>query len=134
MNLAMVLDLLSTTDLGEGNHAVFGSGPLLVRGIIEDVNDIDIIARGEAWERAAAAGELVGLPKHNITVASLHSGRLTVGTYWAIGDVDVDNAIDTADRIEGFPWVRLALVAEYKRLAGRPKDIEHLKLLEQWPA
>jgi hypothetical protein len=134
MNLAEVLDLLSATDLGAGNHAIFGSGPLLIRNVIDRVNDIDIIARGEAWRRTAAAGELVHLPDHNITIASLHSGRLTVGTSWAIGDIDIDDAIDTADQIEGIPWVRLDLVAEYKRVARRAKDIEHLRLLEQWLA
>jgi len=132
MNLADVLDLLDATDLGAGDHAVFGSGPLLVRNIIAGVNDIDIIARGEAWRRAVAAGELVYLPEHNITIASLHTGRLTVGTSWAIGEIDIDDAINTADQIEGIPWVRLDLVAEYKRVAGRSKDIEHLSLLEQW--
>lgn len=134
MNLATVLDLLRATDLGAGDHAVFGSGPLLIRNIIPTVNDIDIVARGEAWRLAAVAGELVHLPEHDITIASLHSGRLTVGTSWAIGDVDIDDAIETADQIEGIPWVRLDLVAEYKRVAGRSKDIEHLRLLERWLA
>ena len=134
MNRAEVLDLLGATDLGAGNHAVFGSGPLLIRNIIATVNDIDIVARGDGWRRAAAIGELIHLPEHDITIASLHSGRLTVGTSWAIGDVDIDDAIDTADQIEGIPWVRLDLVAEYKQVAGRPKDTEHLRLLEQWLA
>lgn len=134
MNLETVLGLLRGTDLGDGDHAVFGSGPLLIRNIIDRVNDIDIIARGEAWGRAVAAGELVHLPEHNITIASLHSGRLTIGTSWAIGEVDIDDAIDTADQIQGIPWVRLDLVGEYKRVAGRSKDIEHLRLLEQWLA
>lgn len=134
MNLETVLDLLAGTDLGQGDHAVFGSGPLLVRGIIDQVSDIDIIARGTAWERAAAAGRLIHLAEHDITVASLHGGRVTVGTAWAIGAVDIDSAIDTSEIIEGFPWVRLDLVAGYKRVAGRPKDIEHLKLLDRWQA
>lgn len=132
MNLTTVLELLRSTDLGEGDHAVFGSGPLLVRGIIDSVNDIDVVARGEAWRRATAAGELVHLPEHDITVVSLHDGRLTVGMAWAIGNIDIDNAIDSADIIEGSPWARLDLVVEYKRVADRPKDREHLRLLEQW--
>jgi len=34
--------------------------------------------------------------------------------------------------MRGLPWVRLELVAGYKQLAGRAKDVTHLGLLEAW--
>jgi hypothetical protein len=77
-------------------------------------------------------GRLVELPEHGISVVAIHGGKVTIGTSWAIGNVDVDEAIDSADIIAGIPWVRLDLVAAYKRLAARPKDLEHLRLLEAW--
>ncbi len=132
MNLAEVETLVRAADLPLGDFAIFGSGPLLVRGIIAAVNDIDILARGPAWERAQRIGELVPLPEHGVSVISAHDGVLTIGTVWAIGDIDVAAAIDGADIISGLPWVQLELVAEYKRAAARPKDLEHLRLLENW--
>lgn len=132
MNLAEVETLIRAADLPPGDFAVFGSGPLLVRGIITAVNDVDILARGPAWERARRLGKLVRLPEHGVSVVSLHDGALTIGTVWAIGNIDVDEAIDGADVISGLPWVRLHLVADYKRAAARPKDLEHLRLLEIW--
>jgi predicted nucleotidyltransferase len=124
-----LFDLLRSLYLAEGDYAVFGSGPLIVRGVIEATNDLDILSRGIAWATAAAAGELVELREHGVTVVSLFDGAITVGTEWAIGDFDVDELIDTAEMIDGIPFVRLEHVVAYKRLAGRPKDLEHLKLL-----
>ncbi len=132
MNIDQVIERVRDINLDAGHYAIFGSGPLLVRGIIATVNDVDILARGPAWDTARTKGELVTLPEHGVTVASLDNRLVTIGTEWAIGDVDVDDALDSADIISGLPWVRLDLVAEYKRLAARPKDIEHLRLLQRW--
>jgi len=132
MNLDEALEMLQAIDLPIGDYAVFGSGPLLVRGIISDVSDVDVISRGRAWERAQAEGDLVHLEEHDITVAGFFGGRVTVGPAWAIGNVDIDDAIDTAESIAGIPYVRLELVVAYKQIAGRPKDLEHLRLLQTW--
>lgn len=132
MRIEQALRLLHQVDLPTNDYAVFGSGPLLVRGVISEVNDLDLLARGAAWETATTAGEIVYLPEHDITVASFFGGLVTVGNSWAIGDVDVDKLIDTADTLEEFPFARLEHVVAYKALAGRPKDLEHLRSLEIW--
>ena len=122
--------LLRVLDLPEGEYAVFGSGPLIVRGIIEATNDLDVISRGAAWEIAAGEGELV--TERGVTVARLFDGAITVGTEWAIGAFDIDELIDTAEVIDGLPFVRLEHVIAYKELAGRPKDLEHLEALRRY--
>lgn len=129
-----LFDLFRALDLPAGDYAVFGSGPLIIRGIIEPANDLDVLSRGEAWAWASEVGELVELPEHGVTVASLFDGAITIGTVWAIGDVDVDELIDSAELIDGIPFVRLEHVAAYKRIAGRPKDLEHLALLDRYEA
>lgn len=134
MNATKALALIRAVGLPRGDYAVFGSGPLLVRGIIEDATDIDILARGAAWEHARATGELVYLPDHAITVASFFDGAITVGDRWAIGSFSVDQLVDSADVIEGLPFVGLGHVRSYKRTAGRPKDLIHLEKLSQWLA
>lgn len=132
MNVAEALSYLESLELPQGDYAVFGSGPLLIRGIIDNAADLDVIARGAAWEQAAAAGRLVHLSDHNVTVASFFDGAITIGTRWAIGDFSVDELIDTAELIDGMPFVRLEHVRSYKRLAGRRKDIDHLDKLDRW--
>jgi len=132
MNLARAFELLRALDLPSEDYAVFGSGPLLVRGIINSVRDIDIIARGAAWDKALASGELRPLPEHGLSVAAFFDDAVTVGTSWGIGDVDVNSLIDSAELFDGTPFVRLEHVIAYKEIAGRPKDHEHLRSVAEW--
>jgi len=127
-----LFDLLRSLDLPSGDYAVFGSGPLIVRGIIEPANDLDVVSRGAAWEQAAQLGTPV--EERGVTIASLFDGTITIGTEWAIGDFDIDELIETAEMIDGLPFARLEHVVTYKEIAGRPKDVTHLEALEDFLA
>ena len=122
--------LLRSLELPMGDYAVFGSGSLIVRGIIEATNDLDVVSRGPAWERAASVGELVSLPD-GATIVSCFDGAVTIGRNWAYGDFDIDELIDTAEVIDDLPFVRLEHVVRYKEIATRPKDLAHLELLAE---
>ena len=126
--------LLRSIELPSEDFAVFGSGPLLIRGLIDDAADLDVIARGDAWTHAATHGQMVDLPAHGVSVASFFGGAVTVGNRWAIGDVSVDQLIDSADMIDGLPFVALEYVRAYKLIADRAKDRKHLELLDRWLA
>ena len=116
--------------LPDGEYAVFGSGPLLARGLVDDVGDLDVLVRGYAWDAAAVHGRLVHLDRYGVDVIEVDGGELTFGRSWGIGSFDVDDLIDSADTISGLPFVRIADVVAYKRIAGRPKDAAHLKALD----
>lgn len=119
------------------DYAIFGSGPLLVRGVIDYVNDIDIVCRGPAWEHALTIGELVHLDEYNVDIVSIDDGLITLGRSWGIGNFDIDELIDSAEIIDDLPFVRLAHVVAYKRIANRAKDRTHLQALKAqglWPA
>ena len=45
----ILLELLKTYDLTYGEYAIFGSAPLVITGMIKDVNDLDVIIRPRAW-------------------------------------------------------------------------------------
>lgn len=116
-------------DLPEGDWALFGSGPLYLRGWISDVGDLDVISRGPAWELARNLGSSRLLADGN-TIVDLGNG-ITIGTSWAYGEFDIDALIDTAEIIEGVPCVLVDHIIEYKRIADRPRDRHHLKVIEQ---
>ena len=116
--------------LERADHALFGSGPLLVRGWIDEVGDLEVIARGTAWEQAQEIGELVHLDAYNVDIVEI-GDMITVGTSWGYGDVDIDHLIDTAEDIDGIRCVQLQHVVAYKRVAARPKDLAHLDIIDQ---
>ncbi len=130
--LSRLLGEVRALGLPAGNFVLFGSAPLLVRGIVPMTGDVDVLARGPAWEAARALGPTVRLPHHDVDVVRLLDGRIEIGTVWGIGDVDVDDLIDSAEVIDGLPFAGLAHVRAYKEVAGRAKDREHLRLLDAW--
>ena len=127
-----LLDTLRGLALPEGDWVLFGSAPLFVRGIIASTNDLDILCRGAAWEAACTLAPPQRHPRWGVELVELLDGKLSFGTTWAIGDVDPDEVIDTAEMIDGLPFARLEYVVAYKRAAGRPKDLEHLAALERF--
>ena len=124
MNLFAALESL---DLPTGDFAVFGSGPLIIRGIIDA--DLDVISRGAAWRRACEIGDLVYLEDHDVEIVSFFEGAITVGTRWGYGEFDIDYLIDTAEMIDGLPFVQIEHVVRYKKIAARSKDLVHLQRL-----
>lgn len=123
-----MLDRLRELGLPDGHYAVFGSGPLLVRGVIEQASDLDVLVRGPAWEAALAHGRRLRLDELGVDVVDA-GGGVTLGREWGIGEFDVDDLIDTAELIDGLPFVRLEHVVAYKRIANRSKDRAHLTAL-----
>ena len=124
-----IFDLLRQMQIPADDHAVFGSGPLLAHGIIDTVDDLDVICRGAAWDRASSIGDQVVL-EDGITVISTHDGAITFGRSWRYGDFDIDELIDTAELVAGVRCVRLEHVVAFKQIAGRAKDRVHLAAVE----
>jgi len=122
---------LAELALPPGDWALFGSGPLLLRGWIDDVGDLDIICRGAAWERACEVGELGILQPDGVEIVNIDGGAITIGTSWRYGDTPVGDLIDTAEEINGIPCVRLEHIVAYKLTADRPKDRAHLAIIEK---
>jgi len=127
-----LFSLVRGLELPGGDYAIFGSGPLIVRGVVEATNDLDIICRGEAWGRVREVGEITTFPGDENECVNLFGERITFGITWKYGTFDLDELIDTAEIIDGLPFVRLEHVIAYKEAADRPKDREHLRSLRTW--
>jgi hypothetical protein len=124
---SVLFDRLRAMDLPPGSYAVFGSGPLAAHGLIDEVGDLDVIVRDSAWSRVKQLGTVV--MHGDDPVVDLGNG-LTFGRSWAYGNFDIEQLIEDAQMIDGLPFVRLEAVLEYKRIAGRPKDLRHIELME----
>ncbi len=126
-----LLSELKNLRLATGDYAVFGSGPLLVRGIIPESNDLDVICRGDAWDQVRQMGTLTHNKTYNVDIVSMHGEQLTFGTAWGIGEFNIDQLIDEAELIDGIPFVRLEHVVAYKRERGSDKDRWHIQAMQQ---
>lgn len=113
------------------DYAVIGSGPLIVRSLIEPTNDLDIIARGKAWDMAVKLGDVESDSFNKYKVVRLFDGKIEIYSGWAPGDWDTDKLIDEADVINGIRFVTLSETIKWKKIAGRNKDHEHIKLIQE---
>lgn len=127
-----LFDHLRELTLPPGTYAVFGSGPLLARGIIDRVNDLDVLCLPSTWRLVAAQAEVEYLEEYDVTIASMLDGAITFGTEWGIGNFDVAELIRSAEVLDGLPFVRLEHVAAYKRLRGGAKDLDHLRRISRY--
>jgi hypothetical protein len=122
---------LRSLGLPDGDWALFGSGPLLLRGWIDDVGDLDVVCRGAAWAKAREIGDIVVLEPDGVQIVSIDGSAITIGRSWRYGDTPIDEYIDGAKTIGGIPCVRLEHIVAYKRIADRPKDREHLAIIRE---
>lgn len=63
-----------------GTWVIFGSGPMIARGIIPLENDLDIICLPETWDRARRFGKLSFLETEGVYIISIEDGTITLGT------------------------------------------------------
>ena len=112
------------------DYAVFGSGPLVAHGLLEEARDVDVVARGAAWERATELGPVLAAAEGDPPVVRLESGAIEIFGGWLGWDIDA--IIESAELVDGLPFARLEDVLAFKRAHGRPKDLEHARLLEAY--
>ncbi|NUO56781.1 MAG: hypothetical protein HOV71_30975 [Hamadaea sp.] len=120
---------LATLNLPADDYAVAGSGPLFARGWIDDPGDIDVIARGEAWQTVCRIGSLNRAPISGSAQVSLFHGHLEFFDEWFPPRWRAAALIDEADVIDGIRFIRLEVVEATKRMLRRPRDLAQLAVL-----
>jgi hypothetical protein len=121
---------LLSLHLPQSDFAIAGSGPLFARYLIDEIGDVDVVARGAAWALASKLGEPTPAPYSNVQQIRLFDGNIEVLDGWFPEVWKVDDLIESADVIEGVRFVPLDVVRRTKQILGRPNDLLHLRLME----
>lgn len=128
-----ILRRLAELGLPERDYALHSSAALVLRGILEEAGDLDIVARGAAWERALAMldhGAVLDGGRQDLRVSVGDDVEIYDG--W-MGD-DADTVISRAEPVGGVPCASLADVVAMKERLGRPKDLAHLERIAAYLA
>ena len=113
-NLNRLLKKLSTYGLNPQDYVVYGSAPMVVAGYVDDVNDLDVVIRPEAWPFKREG--------------RYDDGEIEFFVEWNNGDGTMTPAEDLIryyrmnEPYEGHYFVDPIKVLEYKRNLGRDKD------------
>ncbi len=118
---------LKLLNLPPGKFAIFGSGPMAVRGIRNSA-DLDIIVKQDLWQALVIKFPLA--LQHNPTC--LEIGNIQIYKDWLELSDRIDEMIDSAEIIKGFPFVQLKYVVQWKKQFGREKDIKDIELIQKY--
>ncbi len=124
--------LLQSLPLELGEYAIFGSGIMFALGIrpLSDLHDLDIIVSKSGWEKVKGLGSPYYEPVWKCNWLKLFEEQVEVSDGWGPGEWNTENIISTSTVIGGFPFVNLENVVKWKRIMGREKDIEHIKMIK----
>lgn len=126
------VELGSRLALDPEHMVIFGSAPLLLYGLRGSIRDLDVVARGVTWERAAQYGEPAVGTISGAPVVHFWGGRIQFFRQWISPAWDTDRLIDNAELVGGLRFARLTDVLYYKRELGRPKDMADIHALTGW--
>jgi hypothetical protein len=121
------LDELSFLNLPAGKFAIFGSGPIAVRGIREP-EDLDVIVKLDVWDTL-----IKKYPEAlSYKPTCLKIGNVEIYKDWMELSDRINEMIDTAEKIMDYPFVQLKYVEEWKVRVGREKDLKDVELIEKY--
>ena len=117
---------LKSLNLPPGQFALFGSAPILVRGLRPAGHDLDVIVKQPLWDEYASRAGWVEKSEY----LEWEGHNIELWRTWGPGEWDVESIIDAAEVIDGLPYVRLKTVLEWKQKNGRPKDLLDVGLIQ----
>ena len=113
---------------------IIGSGILDQLGIRQSI-DIDVAARSEVLEKLAHDdGWIEKVDKHQRQYLVKCDGSVEVWDGWEIDGrvVEYDELLDYAVEYDGVKFVNLDFLRRWKNWRGREKDIQDVRLIDEW--
>ncbi len=113
-------------------YAIFGSGPMALRGIREN-NDLDILVTDKLWNEIIKQ-------HHEIKDDKIVIGNVEVCRSWPPYRNDVSDLISSSEKImhgdpgleKYFSYVKLEYVLEWKETSTKKKDKEDVLLIRAY--
>jgi hypothetical protein len=121
--------LITELQLDRRDFVIFGSGPLLAHGLRRRIHDLDIVARGDTWQKVREYGVAESGTVNGAPIAQFWDGHIQFSAGWVSARWNAGQLIDRAEVIQGLPFARLADVLAYKQELRRPKDRPDIAVL-----
>lgn len=123
-----LLGQLDDLNLPSDQYAIFGSGPLAVRGI-RDTHDIDILVTPSLFEKLEKQYPSKMMDGNKL----LEVGDIEVMITWPGTSLEkVQKMIKQSEQIEGHPFVKLNHLIQSKKKMARPKDLKDIELIKKY--
>ncbi len=121
---------LKELNLPKGKFAVFGSGPIGIRGLRE-IGDLDVIVAEDIFNDFEKRPDFE-LDQKKSGNEYLKKDGIEFYKNWHPGDWNINKLIQDAETIDDLPFVKLEEVLKWKQLKGRDKDIKDIEIIENY--
>jgi len=127
-NFNRLLAELKELQLLIGEFALCGSAPMAARGL-RDSHDLDIVVSENFYQ---ILKQKYSEEKYQTTLGPLKINNLEISCTW-LNDLDeAKKIIAEAEIINNWPFAPLKYVIAYKQMLNRQKDLDDLKLIEEY--
>lgn len=138
-----ILKILTTIDLPKNKMTIGGSGVMALRNI-RQIRDLDVFVRRALWNELEASGAWMRWdpdpndsirhadPPYLIKIVDGIECHLFYDWKHRGYRVDVQEAIDNSEWVEDWPCVSLNFILQWKEFTRRPKDVEDIKLINEY--
>ena len=115
-----------------GKYALFGSAPMGIRGF-KECSDIDLIVVEELWQKYKnESGWEYKITENGVEHIESSDSNIEIWHDWRPWYQDITPFINSAEIIDGLPFVRLDHVLEWKKKFGREKDKKDIEIIEKF--
>ena len=115
-----------------GKYALFGSAPMGIRGL-KECSDIDLIFVEELWQKYKnEPGWEYKITENGVEHIESSDSNIEIWHDWRPWYQDITPFINSAEIIDGLPFVRLDHVLEWKKKFGREKDKKDIEIIEKF--
>lgn len=120
--------------LPEEKYAIYGSGPLAIRGI-RKAKDLDVIVTKRMFQKLKEKyleNYEKDLKKRFKEKLKIRKIEIYPTDAWRPKFEDLNRAIKKAETIQGLKFIRLKDLIKFKEKMGRPKDFRDIKLIKKY--
>jgi len=125
---------LKELDFPLGEYVLVGSGPLAARGIRE-ASDLDIAVTDKLWRQLFDSGDYKTEERYGrLFLAKKNRNDIDIIKQldWEDYPTTVEEAIKSADIIQGFPFLNISETIKFKTALGREKDFRDIEMLKDY--
>ena len=120
------MDKLKELNIPKDDCVIYGSAPMVLRGLKEKNNDLDVLVKDSLWEKLSVKypnninGDYIDIDGVSFT----HTDMNFLGS--------VDDVIKKSDIIDGYHILTLAETKRWKEKLGSEKHLKDAKVIEEY--
>jgi len=120
------MDTLKKLNISKDDFVIYGSAPMVLRGIKEKNNDLDVFVKKSVWESLS-----IKYPNNiNGDYIDINGVSFTYNDMNLLGDMD--EAIKKSDVIDGFHILNLAETKKWKEKVGGENHLEDARIIGEY--